>query len=293
MDEPTIDPYGGFQESWPSDLLDASSQRSNLVFTDRVVRSMPRIDQITFPDAAHFEICGYDIIACCAYSTGHTDDAVGTLRDLLADGRYLGYHPERGSNTTQLATLCGRRGWPVTQDISPAGQLGLRLEATHQVACMALNTHYGTGSLWNVLHPEAGGNVGHYEGGGDVTGGYVVDAAKEEGMAQKDAWTIFEGVLGRIADPDSFAWALGQARVNPVTLLWAVIQGEEFTKGGGLLGRIASLQAQVDALKAGLTGATVDSAGEAAQNAHMAAVDAAVQAINAKFGGIAKALTPQ
>lgn len=124
--------------------------------------------------------------------------------------------------------------------------------------------------------------------------GGSMDAAKEESLDQECAWKTHESVLGRIPNGDEFAWALGEARKSHIAFLWEVINGSEFKAGGGLLGviarqgaQIAALTAEVELLKAG-SGATVNQAGEDAQNAHIAAVQAAMAQIAAAATGATK-----
>jgi hypothetical protein len=116
-------------------------------------------------------------------------------------------------------------------------------------------------------------------------GVYEMTPDKEESLDQECAWKTHESVLGRIPNDKEFAWALGESRKSHIAFLWEVIGGAEFSTGGGLLGAFArqqaelnALKAELESLKAGIT-ATVDSAGEAAQNAHIAAVQAQMAAI--------------
>lgn len=168
MTDTTIDPYGGFQEEWSVDVLNTASQDATIAFTHKAIRPMPRVNQITFPDAAHFEICGFDVLSCCAYAVGYIEDVAETLRVVLADARSLGYDPGKGSDKGELMTLAARRGWDVVSVPGHAGDVAQQLATQDQVGLTALNTAYGTGAQWNVLHPAAQGNVGHWEGIGAV-----------------------------------------------------------------------------------------------------------------------------
>jgi len=251
-EQTTIDPYGGFEEEWSIDLLNSASQNATIAFTMPAVRPMPQLNQITFPDAAHDEICGFDCLCCAAYAVGVVDDYVGSLHAVLADARRLGYDPNRGSDLDELMGLAQRQGWSVEPVTGRAGDVAAQLVATGRVGLTALTTTYGTGANWNVLHPQAGGRIGHWEGVGAVnatsTGGSDMDPAKEETLNQLVAWQIYEAVLGRIADKDGFAWALGVARKSYTDLLWAVVNGDEYKATGGLLGRLAAMEARIDAL---------------------------------------------
>ncbi len=112
-----------------------------------------------------------------------------------------------------------------------------------------------------------------------------MNPAKEESLDQAFAWEAFQGVLGRIADGQSFAWALGEARKSHSQLLWEIIQGTEFadpTNGGGLLGRLARLEATMGSLLSRLSAVEQQEAAEAAEKAqqdHLAAIAKAAQAI--------------
>lgn len=173
----TVDPYGGCEEDWPQAVLNAASQGATLAFLEppATQRPMPQVNQIVFPDAAHYEICGPDTLACGAVAVGHVADASSTLAELLADFRAQGWNPNNGSNLKQLMTLAQRRGWGVEALTGPAGDVAAQLTAQGRVGLTALNTAYGSGALWNSLHPQAGGRVGHWEGIGAVNAAYVED----------------------------------------------------------------------------------------------------------------------
>jgi hypothetical protein len=111
-----------------------------------------------------------------------------------------------------------------------------------------------------------------------------MDPAKEESIDQAFVWQLFEDVLGRMADAGGFAWGLGVARKSHTDLLWQVIAGDEYKKTGGRLGMIANLQAQVDILTSKVDAAAkaeATEAGDAATQAHLAAIDAAVKDVQA------------
>jgi len=298
-DLPVVDPYGGLREQWPVAVLNGASQRSNIVFRKPAIRAMPVIDQKTFPDAAHFEICGFDELCSCAYAVGYIDDAPGTLAKVLADARSLGYNPATGSNTAELLKLAARQGWDCYEDDTASGDLDQKLLAAGQVGLAALNTAYGSGALWDTLHPrtaaDTGRTIGHYEGIGAVNGGsYQMNPAKEESLDQEAAWKTFEGVLGRNADPASFAWALGVARMSHTDLLWAMINGPEYKASGGLLGWMARTDAELAAIKAELALdeaqlAKVAAAGQAAVDQHVGDATAAVARLQAEMAEIAAA----
>lgn len=115
-------------------------------------------------------------------------------------------------------------------------------------------------------------------------GGTTMDPAKEESIDQAFVWQLFEDVLGRMADAGGFAWGLGVARKSHTDLLWQVIAGDEYKKTGGRLGMIANLQAQVDILTSKVDAAAkaeATEAGDAATQAHLAAIDAAVKDVQA------------
>jgi len=93
---------------------------------------------------------------------------------------------------------------------------------------------------------------------------------KEASVDEAYTWMVYADVLGRIADKDGYAWALGEARKSHSNLLWEVINGKEYMSNGGLLGIIAQQQAKIDALTARLSQDeqnTVHQAGAAASQA--------------------------
>lgn len=165
MTNTVIDPYGGFVEVWSTDVLNGASQQpsATLALPGKVIRPSPRINQITFPDADHYEICGFDCLVCGAYAVGLIDDPIAELHAVLADARFLKYNPGKGSDLPELARLAQRRGWNVINVPGRSGSIATQLEAQCMIGLTALNTHYGTGLQWNVLHPQTGGNVGHWE----------------------------------------------------------------------------------------------------------------------------------
>jgi hypothetical protein len=173
----TVDPYGGLEEDWPQSVLNAASQKATLAFLEppAAQRPMPQINQIVFPDSAHLEICGPDTLACGAVAVGHVTSAIDTLHELLADFRAQGWNPNNGSDLDQLLTIARRRGWAVEPLYGPAGDISAQLAAQGRIGLTALNTAYGSGALWNSLHPQAGGRVGHWEGIGAVDAAYVED----------------------------------------------------------------------------------------------------------------------
>lgn len=178
----TIDPYGGCEEDWPQSVLNAASQGATLAFlTPPALRPTPQVNQIVFPDLAHYEICGPDTLACTAAACGHVGSAVDTLHELLADFRAQRWSdgsrwdPNRGSNLPQLGALAERRGWPVERLYGPAGDVAASLAQQGRVGITALNTAYGSGALWNSLHPQAGGRVGHWEAIGAVNAAHAED----------------------------------------------------------------------------------------------------------------------
>jgi hypothetical protein len=122
--------------------------------------------------------------------------------------------------------------------------------------------------------------------------GGTMNAAKEESLDQETAWKSHHNILGRTPNADEFAWALGVARTSHTDLLWAIVNGDEFKKTGGLVGLVLAQGAQIAQLTAqvatiiGQHGIdAVVSAGEDAQNAHIAAVQAAMAAISQAAAG--------
>jgi hypothetical protein len=164
-DEELIDPYGGYRELWSTNDLNASSQRSTVVFEHPVVRASFPTNQIAVPSVAHLECCGPTGIAICAHACGLIDD---TVANILAALNFLGPASvaRNGTNDTQLVAWARNQGWAVHVDNRPGGDLDEELDGSNLIACSAMWTQYGSGAYWNTLHPQAagsGGTIGHWE----------------------------------------------------------------------------------------------------------------------------------
>jgi N-acetyl-anhydromuramyl-L-alanine amidase AmpD len=118
---------------------------------------------------------------------------------------------------------------------------------------------------------------------GGAQGEDAMTDAEKEALNQWAAWETFVTVLGRVSDPQGFAWLLGEMRTKGCApALWDVLGGKEYKNGGGLLGTIARQQAAIDALTARLGAdekAQITQAQEAAVETHLAALDAALAAL--------------
>jgi hypothetical protein len=288
-----VDPYGGYREHWTVALLDAASQGAGVVFDTPAVRQMPAANQILLDDRAHFEACGPTCLAAGAYAVGHiesgavTSTAIDACRFLGDDAVAAG-----GTSTSQLLSYARHRGWPVHEDDRKAGTLALALLQTGQVGVSALDTAYGSGASWNVLHPQAGGSIGHWEGFGavDGPGGSDMDPNIEETLRQFAAWETFVTALGRLADPGGFSWLLGEIRAKGYApSLWDVLAGKEYKGSGGLLGRLDRQQAQIDALTKQLAtdeqAAKIAAAAEDALQKHVDDLSAAVASLRSSGTG--------
>jgi hypothetical protein len=173
-DDAVIDPYGGLRESWSKEVLDAASQDAGIVFDHPVARAALPVNQIALPSVAHFEACGPTAMAVCAAACGLITDPVANI---LAALNFLGAASvaASGTGTQQLLSWAANQGWKVHQDNRPAGDLDEALAASGLIGISALDTAYGTGPLWNTLHPQQGGGIGHWE-----TVGCLVPAAAPE-----------------------------------------------------------------------------------------------------------------
>jgi hypothetical protein len=255
-----LDPYHGLRESWSAELLNAASQSppSGIVFDHAVVRQAPATNQIALPDRAHLEACGPVAMAISAYACGLIDDPVAAA---IRGCAWIGDDTvaKFGTDTAQLIGWAAHEGWPVHADNRPAGELDADWAAHGLIGVMALDTAYGTGALWNTLHPQAQGRIGHWEVGGNVNatmGGYAMDAAKETSLDQFDAWVAFVLIMGRQMDSPTFNWGDSVTTKTPSQLIWDLLQSPEFTdpvNGGGLLGHIARQDAALAHLTAQLS----------------------------------------
>jgi hypothetical protein len=289
--ESAIDPYGGYRECWTVALLNAASQGAGLVFDTPAVRPMPATNQIAIPDKAHFESCGPTALAAAAYGCGHIADS--EIVPSAVDGcQWLGDASvaSGGTGTAQLLIYARHRGWPVHEDDRKAGDLALALAQSGHIGLSALNTAYGTGCSWNILHPQQGGGIGHWEGFGAVDGPvvevYDMNAAREDEWNTWGTWLTFAEVLRRVGDKDGFAWMLSEIRSHgPATTLWKVLAGPEAssaTLGGGEAAELVRLRAELDALKAEIAtdeqAARATAAGADAVSVHLDLVASAVTA---------------
>jgi hypothetical protein len=258
VSQSAIDPYGGLRERWTVGLLDEASQGAGIVFDKPAIRPMPATNQIDLVTRAHFEACGPTTLAAGAVSVGYI--TLGQVVDAAVDGcRWLGEDSvaKNGTGTKQLLNYARHRGWAVHEDDRRAGTLALDLVGSGHIGISALQTAYGTGASWNTLHPQASGHIGHWEGFGAVDGPLTegtMDPAREESWNTWAAWEMFVELYRRVGDKDSFPWLLGLVRSDgPANALWKLLAMPEYVdpqKGGGEIGEIARLRAELDALKA-------------------------------------------
>jgi hypothetical protein len=260
-----VDPYGGYREIWSTDILNAASQSppAGIVFDHPVVRQAPATNQIALQDKAHFEACGCVAIAIAAYACGLIDDPVAAAIDAC---RFIGDDTvaKFGTDTAQLVGYAEHRGWSVRVDNRPAGELHADWAAKGLVGVMALDTAYGTGDLWNTLHPQAQGRIGHWEVGGNVNA--TGDAMTDDQFTQLCGWGAFTQFVVHLGRPPETVpvWQARADRIKEIGFtnsMWELTGGEG-RQSGGLLGKVAGLDARVIAVEQHL--ASITAAGGAA-----------------------------
>jgi hypothetical protein len=199
-----VDPYGGLRESWTVEVLNAASQEAGIVFEKPVIRQAPAVNQISLPTVAHYESCGPTAMAICAYAVGYID---APAVNAVSACDWLGAEQiaRSGTGTQQLLSWARNQGWAVHEDDRAAGDLDADLRAKGLIGISALDTAYGTGNLWNTLHPQAGGRIGHWE----VFGAVDAPAQEVDAMTMDEARLVSYGFLALALHEDAGTQDIG------------------------------------------------------------------------------------